>query len=388
MTMPPPLRNATPEPGARRSRLTVLQVLPGLDGGGVERGTVEVANALTGAGHRSIVMSAGGRMVSEMPDTEHVAWPIGEKRLATWGYVRRLTAFLESRRPDVLHARSRLPGWVAYLAWRRLPPELRPRFITTVHGLYSVSRYSSVMARGERVIAVSNAVRDYLLHHYRQWVAPERITVIPRGVDTARYFPDFRPGEAWIARWKAENPALGEKHLVTLPARLTRLKGHYDFIELVARLRERGHDVHGLIVGGEDPRRARYARSVRDAIGQRGLSSHLSMLGHRDDLREILSRSHVAVSLSAKPESFGRTVLEALALGIPTIGYAHGGVGEILERLFPAGAVPPGDVAAAVVAVEHALAEPGPIARAPEYEIAQMLCATLRLYEQVVGHAV
>jgi len=383
MPMRPPPRNATSREEAVDVRLTVLQVLPSLEGGGVERGTVEVANALTAAGHRSIVMSAGGRLESEMPGTEHVTWPVGEKRLGTWWYVRRVAAYLATQQPDILHVRSRLPGWVSYLAWRRLPAKHRPHFVTTVHGLYSVSRYSSIMARGEHVIAVSNAVRDYVLMSYPRWAASERISVIPRGVDATEYRKGYRPEPAWTAQWRIDHPALNTKRIVTLPARLTRRKGHHDFIEVIAQLRSRGHDVHGLIVGGDAPHRARYARDVRAEIVRRGLTSHISMLGHRDDLREILSQTDVAVSLSSKPESFGRTVLEALALGTPTVGYAHGGVGEILGRLFPDGAVPPGDLGAAVTAAECALAGAGSIGHAEEYELAEMLRATLTLYQRL-----
>ena len=130
--------------------LTVLQLLPELDSGGVERGTLEVAEALVGAGHRSLVMSAGGRMVPalEAGGSEHLAWNIGHKSPFTARFVPRLRRLLRECSVDIVHARSRVPAWVAYLAWRGMPPGRRPRFVTTAHGVYSVNAFSEIMVRG------------------------------------------------------------------------------------------------------------------------------------------------------------------------------------------------------------------------------------------------
>lgn len=123
---------------------------------------------------------------------------------------------------------------------------------------------------------------------------------------------------------------------MTLPGRMTRLKGHEDFIELMKRLTESGLPVWGLVVGGEDRRRKAYAEEIKQCARQAGLDN-LIFTGHRSDLREIFAVSNVVLSLSTQPESFGRTVLEALSLGVPVVGYDHGGVGEILNSLFPEG---------------------------------------------------
>ncbi|MDO9008504.1 MAG: glycosyltransferase, partial [Thiobacillus sp.] len=153
---------------AEEKKLTVLQLLPALESGGVERGTLEIAQALVARGHRALVMSAGGRQVSSLVAAggEHFTWAIGRKRFKTLLLVGKLRKFLLEQKVDILHARSRVPAWIAYLAWRGMNPATRPRFITTVHGLYGVNRYSGIMTRGERVIAVSNTVRDYILREY------------------------------------------------------------------------------------------------------------------------------------------------------------------------------------------------------------------------------
>ena len=133
--------------------LNVAQLLPALNGGGVERGAVEVAGELVRRGHRSLVISAGGRLVPELvgAGSEHLAWPLGVKSPLTLRWVQPLRRWLAAQRIDILHARSRLPAWIGWLAWRGMDPATRPRFVTTVHGLYSVSRYSAIMTWGERL---------------------------------------------------------------------------------------------------------------------------------------------------------------------------------------------------------------------------------------------
>lgn len=366
--------------------LTVLQVLPALDGGGVERGTLEVARALVKAGHRSLVLSAGGRMVAELTaaGSRHVALPVGRKSPLTLRLVPRVRRLLREEQVDVLHLRSRLPAWVAYLAWRGLPPGKRPRLVTTVHGFYSVSRYSAIMTRGERVIAVSDAIRRYVAENYPA-VDPRRVEVIHRGVDPAAFPHGYRPPAAWADRWQADYPGLTGKRVLTLPGRLTRLKGHLDFVDLVGRLRAGGLPVHGLVVGGEDPRRRAYAEEVRALVRAHGLDADLSFTGHRGDLREIYAASDLVFSLSTKPESFGRTVLEALSIGTPVIGYDHGGVGEVLGALYPDGRVPPGSADSLETTTRRLLDTPPPVPAEQPFTLDRMLSRTLDLYQRLAA---
>jgi glycosyltransferase involved in cell wall biosynthesis len=368
--------------------LTVLQVLPALDGGGVERGSLEVAAALTLRGHRSLVISAGGRHVSrlEADGSRHIAWPLGAKSPLTARWVRRLRQLLLEERVDILHARSRLPAWVAWLAWRGLSPEHRPRFLTSVHGLYSVNSYSAVMTRGERIIAVSDAARDYVLANY-PGVEPERVAVIHRGVDTAVYSSGYHPDTTWLADWHRQYPETRGKYVITLPGRLTRRKGVLDFIDVVQGLRQRGVPAHGLIVGDIPAgREARFTKECRRRIAAAGLAGSVTLTGYREDLREILAISGAIVSLSRHPEAFGRTVAEALSLGRPVAGYAHGGVGEQLQAMFPAGRVSVGDVAAVCGRLADWYASaPRPIANR-RYTLEKMLADTLDLYQEMAGN--
>lgn len=364
-------------------RLTVVQMLPALESGGVERGTLEVGKHLVDHGHRSIVISAGGRMVEQLrrEGSEHLAWDVGRKSPMTLlRYVGRLRRFLADESVDILHLRSRMPAWVAWLAWRGMEPATRPRLVTTVHGLYSVNAYSAIMAKGERVIVVSKTVRDYVLQNYPR-TEPGRITVIPRGIDPAAYPWGYRPTESWLADWRTQYPQLAGRKVITLPGRITRLKGHEDFIKLIGRLKAAGGPVHGLVVGGAEAKKQAYLAELENKVAVAGLAQDITFTGQRGDLREIMAVSDLVLSLSNKPESFGRTVLEALSMGVPVVGYDHGGVGEQLQLLHSRGLVGLGDLEGLLRQCRSALGM-GRIALAsspPTLE--HMLSDTLAVYE-------
>ena len=369
------------------SELSVVQLLPALQGGGVERGTLEVAGELVRRGCRSIVISDTGRLLPELlaSGAEHVCWPIGRKSPASLRRVRPLRRFLVEQRVDILHARSRLPAWIAWLALRGMAPATRPHFVTTVHGLYSVNAYSAVMLRGERIIAVSQHARDYILANYPS-VQPGRIHVIPRGIDTAYYTAGYRPDAAWLSGWYRQYPQTRDCFIVTLAGRPTRSKGVLDFIDIVGGLRKAGIPVHGLLVGDiPAAREARVRRQIASALEQAGAVDAVTLTGFRGDLREIMALSDAVVSLSLHPESHGRTVSEALGLGRPVAGYAHGGVGEQLSALFPQGCVAVGDRDAMTRRLSGWYRQPPSLVGIAPWPLASTLDATLGLYREIAG---
>lgn len=370
--------------------MKVLQILPELNSGGVERGTLEVASRLIAEGHEALVVSNGGRLVADLERSgaRHFTRPVHRKRLATLLQIAPLRGLLAAERPDILHLRSRAPAWVAWLAWRKMDPAIRPRLVCTVHGFYSVNAYSAVMTRGERVIAVSESVRAYVLSNYPR-VEPERLLTIHRGVDPAAYPAGWHAPAAWRASWAKDFPATQGKALLTLPGRLTRWKGAEDFIAILAGLRSRGLPVHGALVGETHPKKRAYEGELRGAIAAAGLTDQITLTGVRSDLREIMTESAAVLSLSLEPEAFGRTTLEALCLGRPVAGYNHGGVGEQLAALFPEGAVPAGDRAAMEEKLAAWLRPGGGPQSAPglnrDFTLDRMLERTLEVYQQLVA---
>lgn len=367
-------------------KLTVVQLLPALNSGGVEKGTLEVAKALVEAGHRSIVISAGGQLVEilEQQGSEHLEWDLGKKSPLTFLKAKKLRQWLHSEGVDILHARSRMPVWVAYLAWKKMPENARPRFITTVHGMNSVSRYSKIMTAGERVIAVSDTVKKYVMQHYPD-VDEKKITVIHRGIDPEEFPFAYQPSDDWMNQWYKTFPETRGKWLITLPGRLTRLKGHDDFIQIIQALKQQTPNVHGLIVGAEDPKRKQYAEGLYKSIRDTDLAGVITCTGYRKDMKEVYAISNVILSLSSKPESFGRTAVEGVSLGKPVVAYDHGGVGETLKALYPSGLVPlnqPDVVAERCLGVYHSQISP-PTSPLSQYFKNDMLGKTLALYEEL-----
>jgi glycosyltransferase involved in cell wall biosynthesis len=366
-----------------RRRLTVLQVLPALESGGTERGVLEVAEALVAAGHRSLVISAGGRKVADLTKlgSEHVQRSLGSKSPLTLRHIPWLRRFLLEQNVDVVDIHSRMPGWITYAAWKSLPANRRPALISTVHGFYSVNHYSSIMCRGQHVVAVSESVADYIRHHY-PFVPGERLHVIHRGIDRAEFPRGFRPTGEWEADFFRQFPSAVGKKILAIVGRITRLKGHLEFLRLLAELRVQDDTIHGLIVGEADPRKGTYLEEVRQLIASLGLQDHVTLTGHRSDVREIYSLSRIVLCLSSKPESFGRTVAEAISIGTPVVGYNHGGVAEILAAGFPEGAVEFQSFVELTARVRQILSDPSlPMPVFNQFEKSAMLERTIGLYE-------
>jgi glycosyltransferase involved in cell wall biosynthesis len=368
--------------------MKIIQILPELNSGGVERGTLEVAAHLVKHGHEAVVISNGGRLVAalEASGARHVTMPVHRKSLATLLQVMPLRKFLTQEKPDILHIRSRVPGWIAWLAWRGMDPATRPRLVSTVHGFYSPNAYSAVMTKGERVIAVSDSIRKYILKNYPK-TAAEKITVIHRGVDPGQFPKDYRPSEAWMSAWETAYPEIAGRKTLLLPARITRWKGQIDFLRVVSGLINAGEDVHGLIAGETHRAKATFENELRELAGQLGISDRVTFLGHRSDLKEVMAVADVVLSLSLDPEAFGRVTLEAAALGKPVVAYDHGGVAEQLQSFFPDGLVPVGDVPEMIHRITRLLApdhpSPGPI---DEFTLGNMLEKTTSLYNSLLPH--
>lgn len=367
--------------------LCVVQLLPALQSGGVERSTLEIAAALVAAGYRAIVVSEGGRLLPQLQaiGAEHVPLAIGRKSLRVLRHVRALREVFSQA--DIVHSRSRLPAWIGWLALRGMPASQRPRFVTTVHGLNSPSRYSAIMTRGERVICVSNAVRAHVLRHY-PGVDPARLLVIPRGIDPAAFPRVDGPDRGARTELAKQHPALaGDGPLLLMPGRGTRLKGHADAIDLLARLRGQGLDARLWLPGVVQAGRARYRAELEAQARAVGVAHVVAMTEATAAMARAYAACDLVLQLSRKPEAFGRTVIEALAVGRPVLGWAQGGVGELLAELSPEGAVEPFWMEA-LAARARALLDRPPLPPATmAYSLQAMQEATLALYATLMEQA-
>ncbi|MEM1223506.1 MAG: glycosyltransferase family 4 protein [Verrucomicrobiota bacterium] len=361
--------------------MKVIQILPELNSGGVERGTLELGKYLVQQGHDSVIISNGGRMVEQLEKegSRHITLPVHRKSPSSLLKVRALRKLLALEKPDILHLRSRLPAWIAWLAWRKMDAQARPRLLTTVHGFNSVNAYSQIMTRGEVIICVSESVKDYVTTNYSS-VPEGKCVVIHRGVDPGQYVYGAQPDQNWLDQWHHDFAETKGKRLLTLPGRITRLKGHSDFLQILAKLPE---SYHGLIAGGAHAKKAEYLEQIKAEVASLGIEQKITFTGHRNDLMQILSISDIVFSLTQQPESFGRTTLEALCLGKPVIGYDHGGVGEILDELFPEGKISLGNLSGIQERITNWETQRPIPRRNNPFTLDSMLSKTVKLYESL-----
>jgi glycosyltransferase involved in cell wall biosynthesis len=318
--------------------------------------TVEIAEALTRAGASALVATEGGRLATAVKSAggEVVELPLASKNPITMlSNARRLAGLVEARGVDLVHARSRAPAWSAFFAARRT----RRPFVTTFHGAYSgrflpKRFYNSIMARGDRVIAIS----DYVAHHVgeRYGVAPDRLRVIHRGIDAEAFAADrIAPDRVndLAKRWQVA----GDAKIVMLPGRVTRIKGHLQLLQAIEQMARRNFTC--LVVGNLN-RKSGYVREIERQIGARGLARIVRLVGGCHDMPAALALADVVVLPAIGPEGFGRVSVEAQALGKPVVASDIGGLGETLMPAATGWLVPPDRADELARALELALALP------------------------------
>jgi len=360
--------------------MKIVQLLPELNEGGVERGTVELSCELVKRGHHSIVISAGGKLVEQIRKDggRHITLDVCSKNPFTaLSRMLKLRKILKSLNPDILHARSRVPAWLTYLANKKLYIP----FVTTVHGFNSVSPYSAIMTKGDSVICVSGAIKAYIQEHYH--TADKKITVIPRGVDLQKFNPEKLDTE-FISLF-TEKYALNDKFVVTSVGRITQLKDLETFISAVAVLKDNHPNVVGLIVGGVREDKQEYFHDLQTLVKKADLENHIIFTGSQSKAAEIYALSDVVVSSSKKPESFGRSVAEALALNTPVVATNHGGVLDIIIEGENGFFYPVGESEALAESIEKCthLAFDGYTYISENFSLNQMVDKTLKIYEEV-----
>ncbi len=367
-----------------------------MDQGGVERGTLEIVEAIVRAGGRALVATAGGQLLPRVTRAggEVVAMNLASKNpVNLWQNARLMARLIRDLGVDIVHARSRAPAWSAYWAAQRTGAH----FVTTWHATYREDlpfkrRYNSVMARGRPVIAVSQHIRNLVIERHK--VPPDEVVTIPRGADI-NVFAEDAVGNARAVKLAEQWGLLDDpRPVIMLPGRVTRRKGAGELVEAAARLRqERGEDFLVLLVG--EPGEGRFETELRRRIERLDLDNCVRLAGGCADMPAALKLASVVVSPSVEPEAFGRAIVEAQAMGRPVIAADHGGARETITHGESGWLYPPGDIARLMVELNKALsldpsarAHVGLAARArvhSRYTVAAMQRATLAVYERVAG---
>lgn len=381
--------------------MTILQVVPRLETGGSEQSTVEIAEALIRAGSRAIVVTEGGRLAKAVARAggEIITLPVASKNPMTiFANARRLARLVEDRDIALLHARSRAPAWSALLAarWTGRP------LVTTYHGAYGKpgpvkAIYNSVMGRGDRVIA--NSLYTAGLVASRQPEAKDRLRVIYRGID-GEIFDPFVVPPGPVARLRESWGIEPETKIVLLAARLSGIKGQRCTIEAVRLLNEEGA-LEGAVVIFVGDGREGYRKELSDLIARYGLEGKARLVGHCGDMPVAFLAAHAALVPSLVAETFGRTSIEAQAMGCPVIVSNMGALPETIVAYeddptgFTGWLVPPEDAVALAARIKVALgltpeqrAAIGERARqrvSRQFDLAQMQSKTLAVYDELLG---
>ena len=343
-----------PQTQENSSRLaTVMQVLPAMETGGVERGTVEMAEGIVKAGGRAIVVSAGGQMVHELTrvGAEHIQLPVDSKNFFVMRKnATRLSKIIKQEGVDLVHARSRAPAWSAYWASKRtnIP------YITTFHGTYSHGNpfkrwYNSVMTKGDRVIAISSFIAGHMRKIYG--VRRDIIRLVHRGVDLFRFDPDKVTAERLVKLTTQWNIPDGVP-VIALPGRLTRWKGQLVFIDAIAKLDRK--DICCLLIGS-DQGRTEYRKTLEKRIKEHNLEGIVTIVDQCNDMPTAYMLTDIVVSASTDPEAFGRVACEAQAMGRPIVATDHGGARETVLEDETGWLCKPGDADSMATAIEKGL---------------------------------
>ena len=313
--------------------MKVLQILPQLNIGGVERGTLDLSKALIQNGHDAFVISGGGILVNELEKSgaTHYEMPVHIKSLKTLFLAKKLSEKILSINPDIVHVRSRMPAWVNYRAFKKI--QNKPVLVSTFHGLYSFPIYSKVMSFVDHTIAISNTVESYIIQNYD--LEKKDITIIPRGCDP-NTFNNVSIDPKEKDDLLNEFPQIKGKKVLTIPGRITKWKGIAEFIQLMSLLDD---SYHGLVVGPIAKSKKRYFSKLLEKVSSLNLDNRITFTGSRRDISNIYKISDIVYNLSQTPEPFGRTMIEAIACGTKVVGWNHGGASEILKKLFPQGLV-------------------------------------------------
>lgn len=372
---------------------TILQLIPALETGGAERGTVDMAIAIKAAGGQPLVISAGGKLAAELDQAgiEHQVWPSIKSKnpFKIRTNAKKLEALLKERRVDLVHARSRAPAWSGYWAAKATGVP----YMTTFHAAYNFGNklkrwYNSVMAKGARVIAISSFIRQHIIDNYP--TDPAVIRLIHRGIDVNKFDPLAVDSSRLAALRQAWNVPDGAPILL-LAGRLTRWKGQRVLIEAMAYLKDLS--VVAVCVG-DDQGRTAYRQELETLIKELGLTDKVRLPGDCRDMPAANALASLVLSCSIEPEAFGRVIIEAQAMGKPVIVSQIGAVAETVEAGGCGWTVPPGNAGALAAAIRFALNLPpaehqllSHQARAfvvANYTKEQMAAKTLAVYNELL----
>lgn len=308
----------------------VLQVLPELETGGVEVGTVEIASELQKRGIKNFVASQGGRMVYELDKIKvpHLTLPLKSKNIFTLrANANKLASFIKENGINIVHARSRAPAWSAYWAAKKAGVH----YITTFHGTYGFGPfglkklYNRIMTYGEKVIAISEHIKKHIMTHYN--TSEDKIRLIHRCADIEKFSPEAVTQARMINKIKEYNIA-DDKPVILLPGRITRWKGQHVLLEALHLMKNQNYH---CIIAGDSQGRQKYFDYLQELCHKYSLENHVGFFGRYSDTPALMMASNIILSTAIEPEAFGRISIEGQAMGKIVIASNIGGSTETIQ---------------------------------------------------------
>ena len=319
--------------------LRLLQVLPSLKSGGVEQGTIDVANYIADKGFQSFVVSSGGRMLTQFnrSDVQHITLPVHSKNpLVIFQNIKRIKNIILKNKINLLHVRSRAPAWSAHYASKNICSS-----ISTFHNVYGHQNlfkrfYNKGLSKLDNIVANSEYVKNSISNIYK--INKKKITVIHRGIDTDLFNPeinDERKFSIFISKYQLPD----NKKIILYPGRLTQWKGQIEFIDILQSLNL--NNIVCYFVG--DDKNTSYKLKLEKEIYNRNLNSNCKIIGHlsKEDMRLMYKCANLVISAPNQPEGFGRVISEGLAMKKILLCYNFGGSKEQILGLDDLYAVEP-----------------------------------------------
>lgn len=328
--------------------LKILHYSPALSTGGTARMAADTAAAMQlGGWAQNTVMAPGCGAVTSL-----AAYGVAYRRARTLRFGRygaealRLRHALQTLQPQAVLLYGLPATRTAWLATRRLPSGARPKLISVLTGGVG-GFFAAASLRAADAVAVLSRRQRTLLQEAKLYTGepPQKLWVVPYGVAEALFNPHYQASAEWRTAWQQRHPHFGRALSLCIPGAISPMRGLEQLPELLQQLKELGISPHFYIAGDRRPAPTAYLNRLQRLFAATGTEPHVTWADPQSGLREILSVCNITLSLSPLPATYDRCILEALSLGRPVVGFAHGHVGELLDCFLPEGCITPGRLA-------------------------------------------
>ena len=311
-----------------KTNLTIMQIVPSMNSGGIERGTIEISEAIVNAGHKSIILTKGGILESRLTKTggKIIKLDVASKNpLRIIQNIKIIKKIIIDEKIDIVHARSRVPAWSAFYACK----STKAKFLTTFHGVYSgksklKKKYNSIMTKGDFVISISDFISNHMIEKYQ--INKKKIKKIYRGVDLNLFKTEnvnIDQVSKYISNWNIPE----DKKIILLPGRISRWKGQEVLINALSKIK---NENFFCIILGDREKSVKFTQYLEELIEKKGLANKVVIQNNILDIINLYHIADIVISASTRPEAFGRIPVEAGVMGKIVVATNHGGACETI----------------------------------------------------------